>query len=190
MCSPSLVTLGLQVGGGTMSAANAQANAEQNANYYNYLGEMDRIQATTLELNAARQVKYTQDNAAAQTKQVVNLSNETKGSQIVGMNANGVGAGSASAEDILSDTFKKTELDKLAIKYNADVASYETTESARAGAFGLRSRADAYDTAATNSRSAGKMNFWSSILGTAAMAGTSYLNLNYGTSGGSSKGGK
>lgn len=166
MCSPSLITMGLQVGGGVIAAKGAEMQGEASSNYYNYLGDMDMMQARILEAEAERKVGYVQDEAARRSALVGQTAKKTLASQVAVGAAAGIGSGSAVMEAIADESSRNATLDEMAIRYNADVASYETKVKGKYEAWGLREKARGEYYSGQNARAAGKMNFWASILGT------------------------
>ena len=91
------------------------------------------------------------------------------------MAVNGLGAGSVTAEDIVLDTQTKAEMDKEAIRYNADAMIKETQTQARNQAWDLRSQSKLNLFAGKNAKRAGEINAASSLLGSASSTARLYV---------------
>jgi hypothetical protein len=178
MCTPQLA-IGIQAAGGVASASGQQAATGQQADYYNYLGDLDRYEAKIVEARAERESGYIIDKAAKDTAAVSTLEAAVLGSQQATSAAAGVGSGSVTSEDLARDAINQADLDKAAIRYNADVGVFETQTTAKGTAASLRARAKSFGTAAKSARSAGRFNFFTSILGTAESVSSQYSNLKY-----------
>lgn len=78
-----------------------------------------------------------------------------------------MGIQGVTAEDIANDTFNKQRLDELAIRYNADVKSWETNTQAANQNWAAQTQANQYRYAAKNAKHAGKIAAFTTLLGTA-----------------------
>lgn len=128
MCDP--VTLAVVAAGGAAAAGGFSAfnSYEQGAaqNKY-YQAQADQAQAegeNALKL-ADKQSTLIQDSAAYEGKRLKESQAETSASQRAALAANGV-LGGVTAEDISNNTFNKQLLDEAALRYSADIKSWET----------------------------------------------------------------
>ena len=91
--------------------------------------------------------------------------------------ATGAGVGSKTAEQVVSDTINKAEMDEEVLRYNTDLKMKNVLLKSKAEAMNYRAQAGAYEVAADNAKSASKWKAASTILGGAsstAMAGNQF----------------
>jgi len=69
----------------------------------------------------------------------------------------------------------KERLDELALRYNADVNSWQATEEAKNRNWSLQNQAGQLEFAGKNARIAAKRNAFSTLLGTAASVGQTFF---------------
>ena len=177
MCSPAIaIPMAMQIGGGLYSASNQIKAGKDERNYYNMSAANDEAQAKIVKIQGDRQVSNIQDRAgfdsAAQHDQVAAL----EGSQKVALAANGVGAGSTSAEDIARDTMTKAAKDEALIRYNADMSSDEVNKQTNVQVMGLNEQARQKRVAGKMAVKAAKRNAFSTILGASAQTAMTYAN--------------
>lgn len=166
MCSATGVAI-LQAGAG-LNQAQAQINEGSRQNkYYRYMASLKDTEAEMVKATGRRQTRAIQDNAGQQSKDLNDELKRVQGSQRVALAASGVGAGSASAEDVAMDTINRAKADELAIRFNADRSSEETLRMADFEAMNLRNEASGMRAAGRNAKSAAGVNAFSTLLSSA-----------------------
>jgi len=175
MCNAVAAMMGLQVAGGIMSAGGEERKAEASKRYYYYLAAQNEVEAGITEKRADQTVTGIQDEAFMAEKDRVNAVRKLEGVQRTTLAAHGIGGGSKLAEYISMDTFNQSERDAAALRYNANVKSYEARVSASDRARALRGQASAYRVAGDNAIDAGDINSRASILGSATNVADTWL---------------
>lgn len=145
-------------------------------------GQMQQASAaaSAAEYNAAVQ-RENANRAERQSRQVLEagMREEQKqraqasallGKQTAAMAANGVDVTFGSPLDLLVDTSKQGEADALTIRTNA----YRNYDDVRAQATAYRNQASLYDMEASNSRTAGMLNAFGTVIGGVGSAYKSY----------------
>lgn len=179
MCSPVAASMGAQAVGGAVQAKGILEKGMADENEANFLATQSEISAN-LAVNAGRRVSAgIQDNAAERSKSLLDNLSRLTGRQRAAAAATGAGAGSVTAQDIATDTATKSDLDQLAIRFNADAESAFAIEESNNKAWALREQAKLYRTSGKNARRASRVNAVSSLLGSAstvADSGIRYRN--------------
>lgn len=143
-------------------------------------------QSDLIRRTSERNIHETQGAAAEESKRLTRSIAVLTGAQIATMGAMGISG--VTAADILKDTFDKSQLDQMAIKYNADIASWKYAEEAKSQIWSVQEEAKnriwalgeeakQYGYAAKHARKAGKIEAVGSLLETAtsvAMIGAKY----------------
>lgn len=164
----------MAVAGGYTAFNQVQQGKAENANYQ-YLADQS-IQQGQLALDTAdRNISFAQDAGARDTRTVKQNAEQVAARQKATMAANGIGLDSVTAQDISSDTFDRSTLDVLAVKYNTDIKSWELLNNAKFDNWNAKNAADEYRFAGKSAKRTGKINAFGTILGTAAsmaMAGS------------------
>src|SRR4051812_48533799 len=109
-------------GTGLSAWSSYQGGLAQDA-YFESLAANSRTQAALVQGQANQEITSAQKQGAYETTMLNRHTKEVEGSQVAGEAASGI-AGSGTSADIARDTFNKSKMDQLAIKYNADVASW------------------------------------------------------------------
>lgn len=183
MCDPISITIGTlavasmatSIAGG-VTAANAQkAQGKASQNYYNYIAEQNRLAAEAAEKTGEQKDTLSQNQGALESQKVSRTARQFEGAQKASLAANKIGGGSVTAADLILDTFDKSRLDEIAVRFNADTRSYEAKENAKYTAWDLRNQEKLNRMAGSNARMAGnaaanatKINTVSSVLDTAS----------------------
>lgn len=171
-----VLALGATAASGVYSAYSSIQSGNAQSKMYEYQADQLNQQKTLAQQTADLNSKLNQDTASQQGKQLMNQTKELYGSQKATLAAQGVGGGSVTAEDIMSNTFNKAKLDQIALRYNADVKSWEYQNEAKNQIWGLTNQQNYLNTAAKNAKKAGYSNATSTLLMTAAsMAATGLL---------------
>jgi hypothetical protein len=168
MCAPiaALAPVALQVGFGAYSAYNQLQQGKAEQNYYNSVAENRRRQGEIDLQVGQRQSEMIQDKAKAEGKQLKRSQAEFNASQQVALASQGITG--VTADDIAASTIDKERLDELNLRYNADVASWETNTDATYRKYAADVEAQNYQYAGKMARSASKRNAFNTLLGTAA----------------------
>lgn len=175
MCSPTIAIAATAISS-TVSAIGAIQQGEAQQRYYNAVAEQNEEQARIAQQTAARQSAYIQDQASRESSKVSEQGKQLAGAQKVAWAGSGLNSASSSAEDIALDTQTKVERDQMAIRYNADKNSYETTEQGKYESWALKEQAKQGRVAGQMARQAGYINATSSLLsGATSAANTWYL---------------
>lgn len=174
MCNPiALVAASVAVQGagaiqGAM-AANAAGKAQQAQ--YNYIAETNRIQAEEAIKVGERRDKASQDLGALEAAKLGRSVRGVIGAQKSALAKQGVGG--VTAADILTDTLDKKSLDEMAIRYNADIRSWEAKTGAAYQSWDLNNQSTFNKIAGQNARAAGKAQATASLFsGASSILGT------------------
>lgn len=197
MCVPAVVigvaAIGLQIAGGVMRANAAKQQAEAaaqgnlaDARYYEHLAGGAVEQAGYVRATAKKQVDIIATGAAGAATATRQKGERILGAQRAGFAAAGVGAGSVTAMDVALDTLEREQQDEELIRYNANVAAWDTNNQATITAEGLLTQAEGYRMGAASSRraaetarEAGNIGLWESIIGGAAGAAQTGVRMAY-----------
>ena len=155
-----------------------QGQAQKRMNQYNsdVANQQALIQARTADTN----VQLVQSEAANQSKiqarKVMQLEGEQKGV----LAAQGVGGGSVTSADIEKSTLDTAELDKQAIKYNADTKSWAIKSGSDFESWNLANQSNQYTMAGKNAAMAGDIGVGTSLLqGASQIASAGMMNKYY-----------
>lgn len=166
MCDPVTIAVVTTAAAGGVSAYSQYQQGVAESKGLKAQAQASEQQATQVMAQGQKQSELIQDSAAREGRrfsQEAARFNAAQRNAMAGMGVQGV-----TAEDILSDTAKTQRLDELAIRYNADVNSYETLENAKNQNWALRTEANQLSAASKNAKKAGTLNAFSTLLGTAA----------------------
>lgn len=158
--------LGAQAVGGAASAwAEGQAGKASGA-YYGYLADTARLNSRLTKSAAASkktEVSMAEGDASRQVNESVRA---TVARQRAAFAAGGPGAGSKTAEQIVSDTLARGELDQIALRYNADLKRKGIDTGADFAEIEYEGQAKGYGMSAVNAGIASQVNQMKTILGT------------------------
>lgn len=174
MCSPAIAT-GVIAAGSYYSAQGQMQQGESQNQYYRYLADTTEKQADAVMATAGRQEDAIQDQGASEFKNLKKAEARFEGAQTASMAANGV-IGGVTAEDVAADTIDKAKLDEAAIRYNADVKSWEVRNNAKMNAWDLRNQAAQQRVAGANAKRAGEIGAVSTLLGGAGAVASNWTN--------------
>lgn len=171
--------IGLQAVGSLTSAYGQYTQGLAQANYFKYLASNSRTEAALATREGELQSTLVQNQGLKESEIATRHEKEVVGTQTAAAGAN-VGGGSVTSADIATDTFNKAKLDQLAIKYNADIESWNATQGAKLKAWQLNREAGGYDISGEAARAGGKMGAFNSLLsGAGQVANTWYSNSPY-----------
>ncbi|BEU88671.1 hypothetical protein TAMA11512_21350 [Selenomonas sp. TAMA-11512] len=161
MCTSTagmVVGSGLQLMGG-ITAAKAQRNYHNaNADYLNSMGELNTIMTE----NAVDSVAH---NAGMQASEARIKGLSTTKAQKAAMASRGLASNSFTYQNLLDDSITRSEMDALAIQYNADVQMQNLRATNKI-------QVAQYKGQAAGERAAGKIAYYSGILS----AGSQFAN--------------
>jgi len=156
--------MGLQLGGGIMSAFGSQSTHDSNANYLTTMSNITQAMAS----NAANSAEYAGGMAASAAS---NKGKAMVESQKTYMASHGLASGSTTYNGILDNTVDQSEKDALAIQYNADMQAWNIKTQANLQSAQYLSQANAEKTA-------GKTALVSGLLSTASQFSDTYNKWN------------
>lgn len=168
------IAVGAQVIGGGLSAYGSIQSAKSESRYYNYLAGLSESNAKLAEAKGESDIHSVGAQEFQGIKDIHTKERETIGSQKTAL-VSGAGVGSKTGEQIVADTETKTNLDEMALRYNADVAKKNIKIGADTEAFNYRSQATGYRMAGKNAKTASKLNMYSSILGTGGSVASMFI---------------
>jgi small-conductance mechanosensitive channel len=170
-----------------MQAYGQQQAGKAQSKMYQYQASLAQQQAAITKKYAEEQKKSieaaseanitaTQNQAADESKTLFRQITQLTGTQKATIGALGIGG--VTAADIATDTFDKAKMDELAIRYNANVKSWQIGQQAKRDiwtigeeskykAWSLESEASQYSAAAKNARKAANINSATTLLSTA-----------------------
>ena len=171
------------VAGGVTSAVGSYQQGQAQKKMNQYSAEVAAQQTMLTQRTADTNITLVQGQAAEASKQerrnLAMLEGEQKGI----LAAQGVGGGSVSAADIASSTFNTAELDRQAIRYNADSKAWGIRNNADFETWNLGNQKNQFLMAGKNAATAGTINAGASLLNTASSVANSYaMNKYYATS--------
>lgn len=191
MCDPvslTVVAMGVTAAAGGMQMYGQKQQAKATSKMYDYQASLAQQQSRlnkeyaaeqkkNLEKTSFENISAVQNQAAEQSKQLARDVSRLTGTQRATMGALGIGG--VTAVDISLDTFDKAKMDELAIRYNANVKSYQIGQQAKGDvwtlgeetkfkSFALESEAVQYGAAAKNAKRAGNIAMAGTLLQTAA----------------------
>ena len=174
VCVP-VIAAGLTIGSGIYNAFNQYQEGVAAKKYYDYQAGQAQQEGQLALQQGQKQSELIQDTAKVQGKQLATSQAEFNASQRAALGASGNIGGSA--EDVINSTFTKQQLDESLLRYNANVNSWQTTESAKYKNYALGVQADQYRYAGKNAKYAGKTKAFSTLLGTAASVANTLVKI-------------
>ncbi len=187
-CEPITIAATAAAAAGGMQMYGQYQEGKATAQMYNYQAALNYQEAATRRKYAEEQKKAINEAAVAN----ITLEQTAAGlesarlmrdvSQLTGKQKAAIGAlgiGGVTAEDIAIDTFDKARLDQLAIRYNANVQSWQIREQAKRDiwtlgeevkqkTWALESEAGQYRVAGKQARRAANIKMGATLLETAA----------------------
>jgi hypothetical protein len=167
----------MAAGGGIMSYMGQKEGGEAQRRMYEDMAANDEKSAALALEQGQRAASISQDQGARETKDLKDQVARFEGAQKAGMAANGITGSSVTAQDIAKDTANKAAMDEAAIRYNADMRTWESNNQAQIEEWQLRERAKQQRTAGYNAETAGRMGGFASLLGGAGSVGMGAANF-------------
>lgn len=168
MCDPVTLTIagaGLTAGPGIYSAYNQYQQGLAQNSYYQKQAELSRAEGQRALDAADKQSTYVQDTAKEEGKRLKTSQAEFNAATRAQLAANGIVG--VTAEDITSNNFNKELMDEAAVRYNADVKSWEINSNAQNQNWAANIQATNYDYAGKSAKYAGKTEAIGTLLSTA-----------------------
>lgn len=189
-CGPILIVAAMAAtaAAGGYAAYNQNQQGKAQAKMYEYQESLSnenkklteqtaKTQSELIQKTSERNIHATQGAAAEESKKLSRIISSVSGTQRAATGALRIGG--VTAADIIKDTFDKSQLDQAAIRYNADVRSWEYAENAKAQVWSVgeeaRNRvwamgeeAKQFSVAAKYARRAGRRQAIGTLLSTAA----------------------
>lgn len=178
MCTATagmLVGSGLQLMGGIQSAKAQRDYHNANADYLDSMGQLNTIMTE----NAVDSLMHSSGMQASEAR-IKGLS--TTKSQKAAMASRGLASNSFTYQNLLDDSITRSEMDALAIQYNADVQAMNMRTNNKI-------QVAQYKGQAAGERAAGKIAYWSGILSSGSQFANNMLSwsqTSMGRSGGNS----
>jgi hypothetical protein len=167
----------VMIGGGLVQAYGQQQEAKSQANYYGYLASTARQNADLAGAAGEANARAVSLEEADQMQRSGQATRQMIGEQKAAM-VTGVGAGSRSAQDIVSDTLTKGGQDAATIRLNAELKRKSIFMQSGMEQFNLQNQAGGYGIAGSNVRAALPWQQASTLLGSAGQAGSSWYQMN------------
>lgn len=177
MCDPITATVitATAISGG-MQAYGQYKEGTATKKYMDHVADLKEQQGNIELARGQKQSELIQDSAKYSAVQQKTEAAQVASAQRASLVANGIDLGSVTSADLARETIDKARLDELAIRYNANVDSWNTTEDAKFRKWGLDVEASQDRQTGANAKASGKRQAFTTLLSTAAsIAGTAYL---------------
>lgn len=181
-------TTALQIGGGLYSAGQVGAQGYAQERYFNYLSNTAKTNAGLAESVATSRNKQLNTQALQEESNLAKKTNVVLGAQKAAVSM-GAGTGSRTAQDLVKDTFDKSSLDEMAIRYNTAARSKGILDAGAMEAFNYNNQARGYDAAADQTARATRKSQIASILGTGTSVASNWTRYPWAGGGAGSSGG-
>jgi len=162
------IAVGATVASGAYSAHSQYAQGLAQKNLYKAQAAQAREQGALAIRESERQSTLVQDTAKEEGKRLKESQAEFNASTRASMAAAGVYGGTA--EDILSNNINKEQRDEMALRYNADVKSWEAITQGRYSKWASDVESENLEYAGRQAKKAGKRAAIGTLLGTAGSA--------------------
>jgi hypothetical protein len=157
-----------------MKAQSEIEAGKQEKQYNQYLAGVSRMNADLARASGESQARTVGAQTAEQVGQIHERGRDVVGAQKVALAAGGAGVGSKTAEQLVSDTLTKTNLDEMAIRYNADLKMKNLRLQAESTAMNEENKAEGYEMAGKNAKKAAKWKAFSTVLGTGSQVASKW----------------
>lgn len=167
MCDPLTIALTATAIGGGVAAYGQYKQGQDQSDQYKYMSNVLDRQNELSKRTADENNTFANQEAAFQAKNSYRNAAQTEGAQKAAIAANGIGAGSVTAADIVGDTFDREKLDQIAIRYNADSKIWQNNTNSSLEIYNNNNQKTQYLKAAKNARISGLLNAGGTLLQTA-----------------------
>lgn len=161
------VAVGAMAGGTLLGAYGDIQQGKAESKYYKYLASVSNENAKLAEASGQAEIAQLGQSEFQGMQHLVTRKGETIGAQKAAL-ATGAGVGSKTAEQIVSDTINKTEMDEEVLRYNTDLKMKNVLLKSKGEAMNYRAQAGGYEVAAANAKTASKWKAATTILGGAS----------------------
>ena len=189
MCEPTTIFMvGTAIAGGMQAYGQYKEGSATNK-YYKGVANAQEEQGRIEYARGEKQSELIQDSA-----KITGMKQKTEAAQVASqqratMVANGIDLSSVTSADLASETISKSRFDELAIRYNADINTWNQMEDAKYKKWAQYTQASQSRATGKNALSAGKTKAFTTLLSTAAsMAGGAMLAGSGGISAGNQAG--
>jgi len=142
MCEPTTIMLVVTAVAGAVSAYGQYQEGVATQNYYNSVAQTQEQQAKLEAARGEKQSELIQNSAKWQGLNQAQKATALSSAQRAAMAANGVDLSSVTSQDIASDTMSRAKMDEMAIRYNADINTWNTKEDAKYKKWALQTEAE------------------------------------------------
>ena len=132
------------IAGAVIGGVSASKSAKAQKKMSQYQADVANQQAILAQRQADQNSALVQLEAQRETKQLHRKYMILEGIQKAARAASGLGGGSVTEGDIATDTFRTKTLDEIAIRYNADLKSWDLKQHAGLEVWGLGNQANMY----------------------------------------------
>lgn len=177
MCGPAapFVALGaMQLGGAAYSAYQTNEAGKESQKYYNYLAAQNAVAASEAKKQGEREETLIQDAAAFDMAKHKRTVRQFAAGQVASAAGNNIGGGSVTTQELAKDTFDRSRLDELAIRYNADQRSWAAKTGANYRAWDLEQQGVQNRVAGVQARRTAARQANATLLGGATQAAGTY----------------
>lgn len=168
MCDPVTLTVvaasATAAAGGFSAYSQLQQGTALNK-YYQSQAAQSRAEGENALQLAEKQSNLIQDSAKEEGKQLKTQQAELLASQRAALAANGVYG--VTAEDITSNTLSKQQMDELALRYNADIRSWDVRNQGKYADYSKRQEANTLDYQGKMAKASSRKEAFSTLLSTA-----------------------
>jgi hypothetical protein len=171
------IAIGSSVAGGVMSAYGGAQAAKSTSDYYGYLAGNARINARLAAAKADSDRRSIGYQEGQQERQLGEKVRATIGAQKAALAAGGAGVGSKTAEQIVSDTMDRGNLDEEALRYNADAKGKAAQMGSDVSSMNFRTEAYGDQMSGAAALGAEKFSRASTILGTGGSVASMWYRL-------------
>ena len=168
MCGPALpaVAIGLTAAAGGVSAYQQYQQGSAEKKYYNSLADRSITEGQYALETADRQSTAVQDTAKTSGERLAKDQQKFNASTRAQLSAQGISG--AMAEDLITGNYNEQLMDKLILRNNADLKSWEINTQGAYANWDAVMKANDYRYAGKQAKKAGKIGAFTTLLGTAA----------------------
>ncbi len=172
--------MGAQVAGGAASAWAQGQEGKAAGSYYDLLSSTAKTnKALTLSAAKSRDTEISAQEGM-EARRVAESVRSTVASQRAAFAAGGPGAGSKTAEQIVSDSLTRGDLDQQALRYNADIKRKGIDTGAEFDALNYDAEAAGYGMSRANAATSSRVKQLGTIIGTGTSVASTWYDSRLG----------
>lgn len=175
--------MGAQVAGGAVSAWAQGQEGKAAASYYGLLASTAKTNTILNSAAAASKDSEVSAQEGMDSRRVAESVRSTIATARAANAAGGAGAGSKTAEQVVSDSLTRGDLDQQALRYNSDIKRKGIDTNAAFGNINLNAEAAGDEISGKNAMTASRVNQLSTILGTGTSVASSWYMSRLGANG-------